>query len=157
MNIMRKTGYKFLTYKAASFLWKIVKPKSFGARAMLIKGDEVLLVKHTYQTSWYFPGGGLKTGETYEEAIRRELKEELNAEVYKLELFGVFNSTYEGKNDSITIFLCKAFELSHKKPNSEISEFKYFKLNDLPHDISPGTIKRINEYKNNTYPTFGRW
>ncbi|MBO9701852.1 MAG: NUDIX domain-containing protein [Sporocytophaga sp.] len=154
---MLKVDYKFFTYKVASFIWKIVKPKSFGARAMLINGDEILLVKHTYQTKWYLPGGGLKTEETYEEAIRRELKEELNAEVYKLELFGVYNNMYEGKNDSITIFLCKDFELSHKKPNSEISDFKFFTLNDLPHDISPGTMKRINEYKNNAYPAFGRW
>ncbi|GAL86107.1 hypothetical protein MYP_3336 [Sporocytophaga myxococcoides] len=51
---MRKLGYKLLTYKAASFLLKILKPKSFGARAMLMKDNEVLLVKHTYQTSWYF-------------------------------------------------------------------------------------------------------
>jgi ADP-ribose pyrophosphatase YjhB (NUDIX family) len=154
---MQKLGYKFLSYKAASFLWKIIKPKSFGARVMLLKDDEVLLVKHTYQTSWYFPGGGLKTGETYEEAIRRELKEELNGEVYKLELFGVYNSMYEGKNDSITIFICKEFEIPHQKPDSEIDEFKFFKLNDLPHDISSGTMKRINEYKNNSYPAFGRW
>ncbi|MCR6642561.1 MAG: NUDIX domain-containing protein [Sporocytophaga sp.] len=123
---MQKLGYKFLSYKAASFLWKIIKPKSFGARAVLLKNDEVLLVKHTYQTSWYFPGGGLKTGETYEEAIRRELREELNAEVYKLELFGVYNSMYEGKNDSITIFICKEFEISHQKTDSEIDEFKFF-------------------------------
>lgn len=122
---MQKLGYKFLSYKAASFLWKIIKPKSFGARAVLLKNDEVLLVKHTYQTSWYFPGGGLKTGETYEEAIRRELREELNAEVYKLELFGVYNSMYEGKNDSITIFICKEFEISHQKTDSEIDEFKF--------------------------------
>jgi ADP-ribose pyrophosphatase YjhB (NUDIX family) len=148
---------KSIAYKVAVLFWKIRKPKSFGARAMLIKGDEILLVKHTYKKMWHFPGGGLKAGETYEDAVKRELKEELNAEVYKLELFGVYNSCYEGKNDSIVIFLCNDFELFQKKPDFEIQAFKYFKLHDLPEDISPGSLKRINEYKNRKYPAFGRW
>lgn len=147
---------KYLKYRTAMFLWHILKPKTFGARALLIKGDNILLVKHTYQPLWFLPGGGLKYGETYDEALRRELREELNANIYKLELFGIYNSTFEGKNDSIAIFLCEKFDIGISNCD-EITEMKFFKLNDLPGDISPGSYKRIKEYIGNKYPNFGKW
>jgi ADP-ribose pyrophosphatase YjhB (NUDIX family) len=90
-----------LPYRIAVFWWKITKPKTFGARALLIKNESILLVKHSYGPFWYLPGGGLKRGETYEEALKREMKEELNAEIFSLKLLGVYNSTFEGKNDSM--------------------------------------------------------
>lgn len=146
-----------LAYRIEVFLWRILKPKTFGVRALLIKEGNILLVKHTYQSFWYLPGGGLKNGETYDEALKRELKEELNAEISNLELFGVYNSSYEGKKDSIVIFLCKEFKLELNKKNGEISEIQYFRLTDLPHNISSGSLKRINEYRDNKYPSFGKW
>lgn len=148
---------KSLAYKITVLVWKIYKPKSLGARAILIRDGEILLVKHTYQSQWYLPGGGLKYGETYEEAIRRELKEELNAAVNKMELFGVYNNTFEGKNDSVTIFLSNDFDVFEKKHNSEVSDVRYFKLDSLPKEVSPGTRRRISEYISKRYPGYGRW
>ncbi|WP_051623512.1 NUDIX domain-containing protein [Clostridium hydrogeniformans] len=108
------------------------------------------------QESWYLPGRGVKKGETFEEAVRREFKEELDGELEELKLFGVYNNFYENKNDSIVVFICNDFTFTGKI-DSEIEKYDYFKVEDLPEGISPGSRKRINEYLINSYPNVGRW
>jgi ADP-ribose pyrophosphatase YjhB (NUDIX family) len=75
-----------LIYKSNKLLWKLFRPTTVGARIILAKDDSVLLVKHTYHDSWYLPGGRVNKGETFEQALRREVKEELGAELLKLSL-----------------------------------------------------------------------
>lgn len=140
---MRKI--KSLAYWLLKVVWLIIKPNTLGARALLIKDNSILLVKHSYQSQWYLPGGGVKKGETYEEGLRRELEEELSAQLYALQFFGIYNNTYEGKNDSIVIFLCDSYTCDPKM-NAEIANFNLFKLNELPKNIAPGTKRRIIEY-----------
>jgi ADP-ribose pyrophosphatase YjhB (NUDIX family) len=145
-----------LAYKVARVFWKMTKPVTAGTRAFLIKDNKVLLVKHTYQEHWYLPGGGIKKGETFEQAIRRELREELGVELEKIKLFGVYNNFYEYKNDNIVIFICDKFTLTGKTDN-EIETFDFFNLNNLPNNVSPGTRKRVREYINGQFNNFGKW
>lgn len=51
----------------------------------------VLLLKHRFRpgTGWGMPGGFMEAGEQPEEALRRELREEVSLEVEKLQLFTV--------------------------------------------------------------------
>ncbi len=70
-----------------------------------MKDGKFLLVKHSYSTSWYLAGGGLKRNETLQQGIERELKEELGIKVSDLKLHGVYNNFFEGKSDSIIVFL----------------------------------------------------
>jgi len=143
-------------YKIRKMICKITKPITVGVRLVLIKEDKVLLVKHTYQDSWYLPGGGVKKGETFEEAAKREFKEELGGELKEIKLFGVYNNFYENKNDSIVVLLCTDFTFTGNTDN-EIEKFYFFQLDKLPDGVSPGTRKRINEYLNNSYPTVRMW
>lgn len=67
-------------FRAAHYLyrakWRLLRPITTGVRVMVLNGDQVLLIRHTYQRGWFMPGGGLKRNETLEEAARRELREE---------------------------------------------------------------------------------
>ncbi len=50
-------------------------------------GDKMVLVKHPTE-GWMPPGGSIDEGETYEEALVREVKEETNMKVLSHELIG---------------------------------------------------------------------
>src|SRR3546814_16329895 len=66
----RLTAKVFLTLKG---LWHRM---TLGSRVMVVDGDKVLLIRHTYVPGWQFPGGGVIPGETLEHAGARETLEE---------------------------------------------------------------------------------
>jgi len=91
----------------------------------------ILLFKHTYRKfEWGIPAGGLEYNEQPEKAIVREFFEETSMQI-KVEKLLLAESSKEDRNISL-VYLCKimsgVFEESH-----EISEMKYFDVNDLPH------------------------
>ena len=62
------------------------KPRT-RATAVVIKGDQTLLIHRRNEDEYYvFPGGGVEEGETPEQAVLRELKEETSIEVKLIRL-----------------------------------------------------------------------
>lgn len=57
--------------------WYLTRPKTTGAKVILLYGDEILLIKTTYGYNYSLPGGGVKKGETPEHAAIREAGEEV--------------------------------------------------------------------------------
>ncbi|MDC7220789.1 MAG: NUDIX domain-containing protein [Spirochaetales bacterium] len=123
---------------------------------MLIHDGRILLVKHVYQKYWYFPGGGVKWGETYEETARREMKEEAGAEGKTLQFCGVYNSYGENKSDSIALFLCTDFSYTGQS-DREIEEVRMFNLSELPSPLEPGCARRLEEFCLGRISPSGRW
>jgi ADP-ribose pyrophosphatase YjhB (NUDIX family) len=173
-SLFLKNNIINLLYSVLRVYWRIFKPITLGVRAIVInEANEVLLVKHTYEDYWFLPGGGVKKSETFEKAIKRELIEETGYEADIIELFGVYNSTLEGKRDNIVVFICRNGNFI-KSPDSldsldspkspEIETYKFFSIDNLdklPENTSRGTRKRIEEYKNfnisNISAHFGIW
>ncbi|MEW6404180.1 MAG: NUDIX domain-containing protein [Chloroflexota bacterium] len=124
---------------------------------MLIQDDKVLLIRHTYVRGWYMPGGGLKRGETLEQAIRREAREETGADMGELKLLGAFTSFNDYKTDHNIVFVCHDFTFNGKH-DSEIAEARFFSLNALPDDVQPGHRRRLEEYRvGKKHLQFGEW
>jgi len=141
---MKRLLLHFL-YKIYKLIFFFTRPVIIGVRVMLIRDGQILLVKHSYQDGWLIPGGGIKRKETEEQAARRECREEIGAEVSKMELVGVFTNFSEFKNDHIVLFKSDDFTI-YPKADIEIEHAEFFKMNDLPADMMPGSQRRIEDY-----------
>lgn len=133
------------------FYWWAMRPATRGVRAILVNPDgKILLLRHGYSEGWYLPGGANKRGETDEASLHRELREELGitqfADVTKL---GEYLNQYEYKNDTITVFVIKTFVLAPRR-HFEVERWGFFDPSNLPDDTSPGTRRRIEEWRSDS-------
>ena len=69
-----------------------------GAYGLIIKDDNIVLIKKVggpYDGKLDLPGGTIEFGETPEDALKRELKEEVGIEIIDYELFDGNSTTFE--------------------------------------------------------------
>lgn len=137
-----------LRFRVVSLWWRIARPRTVGVRALITDGEgRVLLVRHTYQRGWYLPGGGVKRGESLVQALRRELDEEVGVEPSgELRVLGAYSGFASGKSDHVVVFVVDAFE-RHAVRHREIAESAFYAPDALPDATSPGTRRRIDEYR----------
>ena len=112
---------------------RMFRPKFRAAVAAMVFDEQgrILLFKHTYRKfEWGIPAGGLEYGEQPEKAVVREFFEETGMEI-KVERLLLAESSKEDRRNISLIFLCKIVNGTFKK-SFEISEMKYFDVNDLP-------------------------
>ena len=64
-------------------------------RAILLKGDKVLLSYETKTDQWMVPGGGVEEGETEEDAVIREVREETGFLIKPTDKFLEIDEFYE--------------------------------------------------------------
>lgn len=121
---------------------------TLGVRAIVQTGDgKFLLVRHTYTPGWHFPGGGVEIGQTIEQALRSELRQETGLDlVGKPILLGVFYNNLISRRDHVLVYHCDVKGSLQERPMGiEISAVKYFHYDELPIDTERGTARRIKE------------
>lgn len=137
-----------------NIIWKIKNAflsiffsRTIGARALVIRNNQVLLVKHTYISGWYTIGGAIEKGESPLQALQRELREEVGLICPDSpKLFGAYYNHIKGRDDYIFFYIVTKFE-QQPAHSLEILEAKWFSLDALPEGISPATLRRIEEYR----------
>lgn len=78
--------------------------------AIIIENGKVFATQRGYgefKDGWEFPGGKIEPGETPDEAIVREIKEELDTEVEVIELLDTVEYDYPNFHLSMGCFICK--------------------------------------------------
>jgi ADP-ribose pyrophosphatase YjhB (NUDIX family) len=127
--------------------WRIKRGMTLGVRGVVLRDNEVLLVRHGYTPGWHLPGGGVEPGETFEEALAKELMEEGNVRVTgKPVLHGLFQNTNASARDHVAVYVVRAFEYGGPlAPSFEIQEAKFFPLDALPDGTTQSTRKRLAE------------
>jgi ADP-ribose pyrophosphatase YjhB (NUDIX family) len=95
---------------------------------------------------WTVSGGGFKKNETKEEAVKREVKEELGLNIAP-EYLGQFTHFPDYKIDTVFCFVAKIEKVNPKIDYLEIKEAKWWKINDLPKDHSTSLQRVISMYK----------
>lgn len=99
-----------------------------------IKDKSILSTKSYGKDKYYIPGGKRENGETDEEALFREIKEELSIEIKydTIKFVGVFQAQAHGHvTGTIVKMTCYMAEFTGKlKANSEIEEIKWLNYAD---------------------------
>ena len=100
---------------------------------ILSEADEVLCALRSPEMSlpnyWEFPGGKIEVGESIQEAVIREIKEELNCEIEAFDIFNDYTHEYEHIFVNLITVMCK---LVNGIPTaSEHSELKWIPKQDL--------------------------
>ena len=77
--------------------------------AIIIKDSQVFATQRGYgefQGWWEFPGGKMETGESPQEALKREIREELDADVLVKELLETVEWDYPNFHLTMHCFIC---------------------------------------------------
>ena len=121
---------------------------TLGVRAVVLDdGNRVFLVRHGYVSGWYLPGGGVEVGETFVDALKRELVEEGCIEISgEPVLHGLFFNSHVSRRDHVAVYVIRQFRQDRlPEPNHEIVACGFFETTALPEGTTPGTILRIKE------------
>ncbi|MFD1771053.1 NUDIX hydrolase [Sphingobacterium suaedae] len=103
------------------------------AGLLVIKENKILLAFSKNKQAWYLPGGKLNEGETSEEALIREIKEELGVTLKKtaLQFLTHISATAYGEA-GLTMeqdcYLCPLEE--EVRPSAEIVAARYFSVQE---------------------------
>jgi ADP-ribose pyrophosphatase YjhB (NUDIX family) len=100
-----------------------------SVEALIVVDKSLLLLKRNNEPvkdEWWFPGGRIHLGESLEQTLRREIKEETSLELTKVKLFNVYSRVFPERHDITVAYLCKA-KKGEVKLNNEHSQYSYFK------------------------------
>jgi len=115
--------------------------------------DKILLIKRAtvpFKGYWALPGGRVDLGETVEQTIIREVKEETGFDIAVVSKVGEYHE--QGVQGGVeydyypTCFLVKTIGGEIKKQKSEIEEIKLFSLNEIPEILAFEHAKMVKDY-----------
>lgn len=120
---------------------------TLGVRGVAVDGEgRVLLVKHTYIHGWWLPGGGVERGQSCEDAVIRELREEAGLIVEgRPELISVHSNERFFRGDHVLVYRIDRFTLTHRTSQGEIADIGWFDPAALPEDTHRATRARLAE------------
>ena len=89
--------------------------KKFDVVAAIISRDDKFFIAQRNKNkhmglSWEFPGGKVEEGESFEMALKREIKEELNIEIDIKDKLGEENYQDEKINVKLHYFICSILQ-----------------------------------------------
>lgn len=107
----------------------------------------VLLLKHRFRpgTGWGMPGGFIEAGEQPDEALRRELREEVGLELEELQLFTT--RAFKSPRQVEIVFTARAVGDTDQL-SFEIQKAVWFSPNDLPAELPDDQAQLIKRVLN---------
>jgi 8-oxo-dGTP pyrophosphatase MutT (NUDIX family) len=102
----------------------------------------VLLLKHRFRpgSGWGMPGGYIEAGEQPDDALRRELGEEIGLKLDKVELF--LTRAFKKPRQIEIIFRCQAMG-NPARLNYEIEKAEWFSPSAMPRELPKDQVELI--------------
>lgn len=112
---------------------------------IIYKDQKILLQKRSDNGLWALHGGFINLGETIEEGMKRELKEEIGIVPLEYQPYGVYSGkqmhyVYPNGDEVyylVTVFFCTKYEGIEQADGDEVSQLEWFSLNDIPDKLHP--------------------
>lgn len=118
--------------------------------AVIRKDDKIFATQRGYgefKDGWEFPGGKIEDGESPEQALIREIKEELDTDINVGDLIDTIEYDYPNFHLSMDCFWCEILqgklELKEHESARWLSKEKLYSIDWLPADV--GLIEKIKE------------
>lgn len=123
-----------------------------AAMGILYNEEKGLLLEERTDTGeWCTPGGAIELGESLEDALKREIKEETNLDIANPKLFDIkanVHMVYPNKDEVYYTDIVYEINEFHGelKPDRESKELTFFSLDNLPKNIMPTQIGYIQKF-----------
>lgn len=126
-----------------------------GVGALIFRDDEVLLVQRGKEPAlgkWSLPGGLVEIGESLQEAVCREVLEEVGLSVRAMDLVAALDRVIlddEGRimyHYVLLDFLCESLSDDQPSPASDVKDCRYLSIEELSaYNLTRGTEKVIRQ------------
>jgi ADP-ribose pyrophosphatase YjhB (NUDIX family) len=128
-------AYRAATRWLVAYRW-VRRPTIHGVRCVVMRGDEVLLVRHTYgDRRWGFPGGRGRRGEPPHETARREMREELRLDIEDWRVCGELAFTGDDRAMHVVTSLVADAPAEPDVNRAEIADVRWCAVGALPASV----------------------
>ena len=106
--------------------------------AVIVNDEKILLIKRgadPYKDFWALPGGYVDWDESTLDAVRREVKEELNLDVESADLIGVYGDPRRHPKQVVDIAY-SVKTTGEPKSGDDATDFAWVPLSDLPDELA---------------------
>ena len=123
---------------------------------LILQNDKLLICQRPnfkdHPLKWEFPGGKIKNDETNEEALIREINEELSINIINYEELISYNFNYQDLNKNVFIYFYLVNNFSGKVLNNFHKELKWIEIKDIrEYDFLEGDLKIIDHISSNDF------
>ena len=121
---------------------------------LIYQNEKILICQRKeegdHPLKWEFPGGKLKDNENNQEALKRELKEELSIEINEMIFFDEYLYEYKKLSKILKLVFFQIFQFEGEIQNKVHQQLKWIDISKLgDYDFLEGDLKIINKLMNN--------
>ena len=121
---------------------------------LIYQNEKILICQRKeegeHPLKWEFPGGKSKDNENNQDALKRELKEELSIEVNEMIFFDEYLYEYKKLSKNLKLVFFQIFQFGGEIQNKVHQQLKWIEISKLgDYDFLEGDLKIIDKLMNN--------